>query len=119
MKTFIGKSQCANIKPHEKHDWANLGAAEKRKLQQYDPFWECPGVLNNDFEAVDHPSHYGGDVVHETIKCLEAWGLNGNARLWNAVKYISRAGKKGNALEDLKKARFYLQREIDLIEGES
>lgn len=66
---------------------------------------------------VDHPPHYGGDVVHETIKCLAAWGLEGDALLWNAVKYISRAGKKGSIVEDLKKAQFYLARRIEQLES--
>ena len=30
-------------------------------------------------EAINHPSHYGGDVPHETYKCLRAWGLEGDA----------------------------------------
>jgi len=68
-------------------------------------------------ESVNHPAHYGGDTPHEVIKCLEAWGLDSDALLWNAVKYISRAGKKGPALEDLKKARFYLDRRIAFIEN--
>jgi hypothetical protein len=63
-------------------------------------------------DLVNHPAHYGGDTPHETIKCLEAWGLESDALLWNAVKYISRAAKKGNAVQDLKKARFYLDRRI-------
>lgn len=69
-------------------------------------------------EAVHHPSHYGGDVPHETWKCLDAWGLVGNAYLWNTVKYISRAGKKDpeRTVEDLKKARWYLDREIERLE---
>jgi hypothetical protein len=62
-------------------------------------------------EAVDHPAHYGGvDNPYEAIKVIEAWGLGFS--LGNAVKYISRAEKKGAALEDLKKARWYLDREI-------
>ncbi len=61
--------------------------------------------------AVDHPPHYGGaDNPYEAIKVIEAWGLGFN--LGNTVKYISRAGKKGAALEDLRKARWYLDREI-------
>lgn len=68
-------------------------------------------------EKVNHPAHYGGDVPHEVWKCLEAWGLTANAYLWNAVKYIARAGKKDDYLEDLKKARWYLQREIEKIGG--
>lgn len=67
-------------------------------------------------ESVDHPAHYGGDVPHETVKCLEAWGLEYDALLWNAVKYISRAGKKGPAIEDLNKAAWYLARRIATLE---
>jgi hypothetical protein len=62
--------------------------------------------------AVDHPSHYGGaDNPYEAIKVIEAWKLGFN--LGNAVKYVSRAGKKGSLIEDLEKAVWYLQREID------
>ena len=62
-------------------------------------------------ESVDHPAHYGGaDNPYEAIKVIESWGLG--FHLGNAVKYISRAGKKGNAVEDLEKARWYLDREI-------
>lgn len=61
--------------------------------------------------AVDHPLHYGGaDNPYEAIKVIEAWGLG--FCLGNTVKYISRAGRKGDAIEDLEKARWYLDREI-------
>lgn len=64
-----------------------------------------------DPNQVDHPAHYGGaDNTYEAIKVIEAWELGFN--LGNTVKYISRAGKKGPALEDLKKAAWYLEREI-------
>lgn len=68
-------------------------------------------------ESVNHPAHYGGDEPHEVIKCLSAWGLESDALLWNVVKYIARAGKKGAEIEDLKKARFYLDRRIAAMEG--
>lgn len=62
-------------------------------------------------DPVNHPPHYGGaDNPYEAIKVIEAWSLN--FHLGNAVKYISRAGRKGAALEDLRKARWYLDREI-------
>jgi hypothetical protein len=61
-------------------------------------------------DTVNHPSHYGGDTVYEAIKVIEAWELGFN--LGNAVKYVSRADRKGTAVEDLKKARWYLDREI-------
>jgi len=63
-------------------------------------------------QVVDHPAHYGGaDNTYEAIKVIEAWELGFN--LGNVVKYISRAGKKGSKLEDLKKAMWYLNREIE------
>lgn len=66
--------------------------------------------------AVGHPPHYGGaDDPYEAIKVIEAWGLG--FCLGNTVKYISRAGKKGDRLEDLQKARWYLEREIKREEG--
>jgi hypothetical protein len=67
-------------------------------------------------DKVNHPSHYGGDVEHEVVKCLHAWGLEEDALLWNACKYIARAGKKGDLLEDLKKAQWYLNLKIQRLE---
>jgi hypothetical protein len=68
-------------------------------------------------ETVNHPQHYGGDVPHEVWKCLNAWGLETDALIWNAIKYLSRAGKKGDRLEDLKKAAWYLNKRIELLEA--
>jgi hypothetical protein len=65
------------------------------------------------FDNVEHPAHYGGaDNPYEAIKVIEAWSLG--FCLGNCLKYISRAGRKDAAkeLEDLKKARWYLDREI-------
>jgi len=60
---------------------------------------------------IDHPQHYGGeDNTYEAIKVIEAWELD--FHLGNVVKYISRAGKKGSKIEDLKKAQWYLNRAI-------
>ncbi|MBY0394563.1 MAG: DUF3310 domain-containing protein [Novosphingobium sp.] len=61
---------------------------------------------------VDHPAHYGGaDNPYEAIKVIEAWGLGFN--LGNAAKYIARSDRKGAPIEDLEKARWYLDREIE------
>ena len=70
-------------------------------------------------EAVNHPDHYGGgENPYEVRKVLFAWGLHTRANLWNVVKYVARAGRKDPAkeLEDLRKARFYLDEEIHLLE---
>lgn len=60
---------------------------------------------------VNHPPHYKDGGI-ETIDFIEAKNLNFN--LGQVVKYVSRAGKKDPAklLEDLRKAEFYLKREI-------
>lgn len=67
-------------------------------------------------DPVNHPAHYGGDTPYEVIKVLSAWGLLKNFCLANAVKYIARADKKGSTLDDLKKARWYLDYEIKRME---
>jgi hypothetical protein len=65
-------------------------------------------------DNVNHPGHYGGeDNPYETIKVIEAWELD--FCLGNAVKYIARAGKKGDAFEDLQKAVWYLERKMSQI----
>jgi len=67
-------------------------------------------------EMVDHPNHYGGKGnIYEAIKVIEAWELGFN--LGNAIKYISRVGKKLNTLEDLKKASWYINREINKLKN--
>ena len=69
-------------------------------------------------DNVNHPPHYGGeDNPYETIKVIDAWGLDFS--LGNAVKYISRAGKKDKSktVEDLKKAIFYINHEIVILEA--
>ena len=70
-------------------------------------------------EQVNHPSHYGGkDNPYEAIKVIDAWNLD--FCLGNVVKYISRAGKKDNnsVEQDLKKALWYLEHEIESMKGE-
>ncbi len=65
-------------------------------------------------DDVNHPVHYGGEEnAYEAIKVIEAWDLDFN--LGNTVKYIARAGRKdpSKKVEDLEKARFYLNRAIE------
>lgn len=63
-----------------------------------------------------NPNHYRGDRKFEPIAVIEDWGLN--YRLGNAVKYISRNGRKPgeDRVEGLKKAIWYLEREIAALE---
>ena len=65
-------------------------------------------------DPVNHPPHYRwlpGDV--EVIDITENFGF----RLGNVLKYVLRADHKGQPLEDLKKALWYLQREVDAREA--
>jgi hypothetical protein len=62
-------------------------------------------------DMVNHPPHYKTGGI-ETIDFIEAKNLGYN--LGNVVKYISRADYKGDRLENLKKAQWYMNREIDL-----
>jgi len=74
--------------------------------------------IDEDYEIVDHPKHYGGaEAKHEAISVIEEWTLG--FHLGNVVKYISRAGKKPNQdkISDLKKARWYLDRYIGDLEA--
>jgi len=64
-------------------------------------------------DNVNHPAHYKTGGI-ETIDFIEAKSLNYN--LGNVVKYITRADYKGNKLEDLKKAQWYLNREVSNLE---
>lgn len=66
------------------------------------------------FDPVSHPSHYTEGRQYEPRKVIDDWGLS--FYLGNVVKYISRAGRKNNAIEDLKKARQYLDWEIEKME---
>ena len=69
-------------------------------------------------DNVNHPEHYGGvQNMYEPIKIIDYYKLN--FHLGNAIKYILRHDKKGNALEDLKKAQFYISHQIKLLENGS
>tara|TARA_R110001592_G_scaffold6900_4_gene38087 strand:+ start:2936 stop:3172 length:237 start_codon:yes stop_codon:yes gene_type:complete len=70
-------------------------------------------------ELISHPDYYGGeDNQYEVIKIAEATGLDKDAYLFNVLKYIVRSGKKDDnpPVQDLKKALFYLDRRIKIIE---
>lgn len=64
-------------------------------------------------DFVDHPHHYQGNGM-ESIDVIEAFDLD--FCLGNTVKYVLRAGKKDNEIQDLKKAIWYLNRRIQQLE---
>ena len=72
-------------------------------------------------DTINHPAHYTFGAI-EVMDAIEAWGLNFARGC--IVKYTARAGRKGRTalerkrteLEDLKKARWYIDREIERLE---
>jgi Protein of unknwon function (DUF3310) len=68
-------------------------------------------------DAVEHPKHYTFGKF-EVIDVLMDWFAK-SPLLWQVGKYIARADHKGNAIEDLKKARWYLDREIAQREADA
>jgi hypothetical protein len=70
-----------------------------------------PRIFRAVDDPVNHPGHYTFGK-HEVIDILEEW-FPADPLLWQVGKYIARAGHKGNLLEDLKKAAWYLQRRIE------
>ena len=76
--------------------------------------YEAPSVkLEDNPQVVNHPPHYTQHPSGvECITITEHYNFN----IGNAIKYLWRAGLKGSQLEDLKKADWYVRREIERVE---
>jgi len=103
LKFLEGRAQAVKAKGQ----WENIGvfSSDKSIAQQIEMFEPKP-------DAVNHPAHYKVGGI-ETIDFIEAKKLGYN--LGNVVKYITRADHKDNKLEDLRKAQWYLTREINSL----
>jgi hypothetical protein len=66
------------------------------------------------YDSVNHPKHYAHPSGVECITIVEHMNFNRG----NAIKYIWRAGEKGNELQDLEKARWYVDREIGRVRAQ-
>lgn len=78
----------------------------------------APVKEENKVDVVQNAPHYGDKSnPYEVGKVLHAWNLFEYAYLWNVVKYIARRNEKDTPLQNLKKARFYLECEIARLEG--
>jgi hypothetical protein len=97
----VGEVQKAGLSP-ERIAELSAQAAKPKARMQIEMFEPKP-------DAVNHPAHYKVGGI-ETIDFIEAKKLGYN--LGNVVKYLTRADHKGNRLQDLRKAQWYLEREI-------
>ena len=100
------KTVCCKDCDKKYSSWEIAPEIENRPIKDFKPVT----TLN---DPVNHPSHYCDGGI-EVIDYIDAKGFN--YHLGTAIKYISRAGKKGSTVEDLKKARWYLDREIKILE---
>ena len=67
-------------------------------------------------DIINHPSHYAEGREHEPIDVIVDWELG--YLDGQVVKYLSRLGRKDSALQDAKKAQFYMNRLVEEIEKE-
>lgn len=103
--TTVCEYQCQTYRAHGPHSWGPNDS------------WKCKGYGGNgkvpEYDNVDHPKHYN---VHpsgvECIDVVEHFSFN----VGNAIKYLWRAGEKDNQMEDLAKAKWYVEREIYRLE---
>ena len=70
-------------------------------------------ITPDEYDPVNRPSHYTEGRKYEPIDVIEDWNLG--FCTGNALKYISRAGRKDNAIQDLEKAKWYIKREIQKL----
>lgn len=76
--------------------------------------WPDYGLSSKEETSFDAVSHHTVGRKYEPRKVIADWGLNFN--LGNAVKYISRVGRKGDRIEDLRKAIQYIEFEIEELD---
>lgn len=74
--------------------------------------------VTNSTEKVNHPSHYNQGQI-EVIDYIEDIGMGEDFCAGNAIKYISRYKYKEKPLEDLRKAKWYVERLISYYENKT
>ena len=89
------------FKPKEEKEHSSNCTISDRKFKNKDYGFD-------EIDMVNHPKHYQHGI--EPIDYIESHNLNFN--LGNVIKYVSRAPFKGTEVEDLQKAKWYLEREI-------
>ena len=104
----VGEVQKAGLSAARIAELTAQAGKPKARMQSSEPMQ----VEMFETDPVDHPAHYKVGGI-ETIDFIEAKKLNYN--IGNVVKYLTRADYKGNKLEDLRKAQWYLTREISTL----
>ena len=119
MSEFVSCELCKydDISPYEKpcincrHNVSPSSDEYYTAPELYEP----KNSLTPKVDLVHHPAHYCYSK-YEPKDVIRAWGLNFN--LGSAVKYIARAGRKDDILQELNKAKQFIEFEIEAIEKE-
>lgn len=114
---FKLKEEKEELKPHSfcetPEEKCTLGYCDENGCMNRKRF-----LVESEIESVNHPNHYGGKGNPlEVINIIEYYGLNFN--LGNVIKYCLRAGKKDEIIQELKKAQWYINREIERLENKT
>lgn len=117
MIVLCGKADCVNpsVGRVSRH-CVDSHFCKDHEQWAWDHFFAWSRNIGEIADLVNSPPHYTDGGI-ETIDFIEAKGLG--YHLGNCIKYISRAGKKGDGVEDLKKAQWYLNRYIAKLEEDN
>lgn len=105
---------CAQCHETGKGDAFALALFQKEHLEKHKETESTEAEVAQDPETINHPSHYNSHP--SGIECIEVVE-HMNFNVGNAIKYLWRAGSKGDPMEDLKKAAWYINREIDRLDN--
>jgi hypothetical protein len=78
--------------------------------------------IERDKTVTEHPQRYGGDTVYECIKVLSSWLSEEQYKGFlrgTIIKYLCRLGNKDNNVQELNKAKFYLDKLIEFEKGQN
>jgi hypothetical protein len=101
QKAGLSAARIAELTVQAAKPKARMQSSEPMQIDMFEPEFD---------DLVNHPAHYKVGGI-ETIDFIEAKALG--YHLGNAVKYITRADHKGNRLQDLQKAKWYIDRALE------
>lgn len=107
-----GSDCCCAVCKNELEDFINVREENNPGFRE---LVEKVKQFNQLKEKVNHPSHYNAGE-YEVIDVIEDWGFGPDFCAGNVIKYVGRYKHKDASLEDLKKARWYLDRLISFLE---
>ena len=76
-----------------------------------------PDPITNPYDPVNRPQHYAFsfNLLNIQAEIASTYPLRAAFMIWNVLKYVARASRKGKPVEDLQKAEFYLKRAIEIV----